>query len=513
MKRALFIFWVCFDLFGFQLSNAQQREYGKVWVQGGNEIFTSTFNTPLVANVLVDSLVFKYFSGGHSNICDSAGNLILVSDGFHIYNKELDTIEGGDKIVPPLIYAEQDGWSTYSQTSIFLPVDDGLYYHVTPTASDSEVINHWSLGVALMDLLLYNVVDMKENGGAGKVVKRMVPLLENVKLSKTQMMACRHGNGKDWWLLKQASDTNMVYIFKFTKDSVHGPFIQGFSGHFPGGDQYGQSVFNSDGTKYSTTCRGAAKVFLADFDRCSGVLSNPLEYHVPALSAHNPSDTGLIDSTTEALAFSPNGRFLYVAHVCNIMQLDLLDTNPVTRWHTVAGLDTTWDASQGYSSMYLGPDGKLYIGNIAGTGGQMSVINNPDVKGAGCNFCPRCFRFPPLHYQGNKYYTGVSQPPCMPNYKLGSTPPCGLAEGIEEQENISLIKLYPNPANATVTIEYSKGGRINIVNMLGQLVLNAELPSGSGMKLIDISSLPAGIYGWTYRTKDLKLNGKLVVNH
>jgi hypothetical protein len=42
---------------------------------------------------------------------------------------------------------------------------------------------------------------MNANGGAGKVVKRMVPALSNAQLRKTQRMACRHGNGIDLWIL------------------------------------------------------------------------------------------------------------------------------------------------------------------------------------------------------------------------------------------------------------------------------------------------------------------------
>jgi len=62
---------------------------------------------------------------------------------------------------------------------------------------------------------------MNANGGAGKVLKRMQPLMENAELRKTQMMACRHANGKDWWLLKQAGDSNTICKFLFTQDSVY----------------------------------------------------------------------------------------------------------------------------------------------------------------------------------------------------------------------------------------------------------------------------------------------------
>jgi hypothetical protein len=58
----------------------------------------------------------------------------------------------------------------------------------------------------------------------------------------------------------------------------------------------------------------------------------------------------------------------------------------------------------------------MYIGNWNGLGKAMSVINNPDVKGVGCGFCPKCFQFPKI---------GAGNPPCMPNYALGADLPCG----------------------------------------------------------------------------------------
>src|SRR5690606_11319369 len=147
-------------------------------------------------------------------------------------------------------------------------------------------------------------------------------------------------------------------------------------------------------------------------------------------TTHNPN-TSDIDKTFAGLAFSPNGKYLYVAKDFNILQLDLTDPNPQTAWYHVAGLDTTWNAFMLHSSMYLGPDDKLYISNCTGLSDAMSVINDPNNKGVACDFCPRCLRFPTFYYNGGKI-TGVASPPCMPNYKLGATnPPCWVT-GVEE---------------------------------------------------------------------------------
>ncbi|MBK6331771.1 MAG: hypothetical protein IPF62_15235 [Bacteroidetes bacterium] len=296
-----------------------------------------------------------------------------------------------------MIYDKYDGFSGYSQSSIILPFADDIYYVITPTASDYEVTTYWNnpgSGRALFDLLLYHKLDMKLNGGAGRVINKASPLLENVKLSKTQMMACRHANGIDWWLLKQAHDTNMIYRFLVTKDSIYNYGIQGFAEpHFTKWDIVGQSMFNKSGTKYATVCMGLNKLFIADFDRCTGELIAPKIINI-ANHQVQPLDTTM-DVAPAGICFSTNGNFIYIVKAFNLFQYELNETDSTLAWYHIANLDTSWGAQfQKWSCAYLGPDNKVYIGNVNGLGKAMSVIDSPDVKGAGCGFCPKCFQFP-----------------------------------------------------------------------------------------------------------------------
>jgi hypothetical protein len=127
----------------------------------------------------------------------------------------------------------------------------------------------------------------------------------------------------------------------------------------------------------------------------------------------------------------------------NIWQYDLQDTT----WYHVAGLDTSYQKFQDYDASYLGPNNKLYIGNFAGLSKQMSIIENPDVKGAGCNFCPRCLRLDTLV---NGY---ISTPPCMPNYSLGAQDCWSLATSQLPNKSMSELVAYPNPATSVLNIE------------------------------------------------------------
>jgi hypothetical protein len=66
-----------------------------------------------------------------------------------------------------------------SQSSLFLPKDSNTFYFITPSMSDARFADCNALINCYFDLLLYNVIDMNANGGAGKVTKRMQPLMQN----------------------------------------------------------------------------------------------------------------------------------------------------------------------------------------------------------------------------------------------------------------------------------------------------------------------------------------------
>jgi hypothetical protein len=472
MKNYFFLFLIPYSLFLIPC-NAQSK-LGNEWINGRGAKVKFINNTIITKyNVLANN---HYFQKGNSNICDTNGNLILCSDGFHIYDSNAILIDGGDSLVPAHYSSHHGGWSAASQSSIFLPMDSNKYYFVTPSNSEGNLCYSCH-----NDVLYYAVINMNANGGAGKVLKRMQPLMENAELRKTQMMACRHANGKDWWLLKQAGDSNTICKFLFTQDSVYNMGFQQFDYPIWGiWDIRGQSTFSSDGRKYATTSHsmGTGKIFLADFDRCYGFISNPKEIIMPTGSQHKP-DTTITEKLSVGLAFSPNGEILYAISICNIYQYDIQNNT----WFHVAGLDTTIQQFQNYDASYLGPDNKLYIGNFAGLSKQMSVINNPDVKGAGCNFCPRCLRFDSLGI-----YAAASTPPCMPNYSLGVDSCWPLSIPTPPNEIAESFGIYPNPASNMLYIKSSSNSKRELYNSIGQLLFTTK------QNEINITKYSKGIY-------------------
>jgi len=85
-----------------------QTNYGQSWVLGLYR-YSIKFDTNNIIHDTTKSYTTPFFRG-HSNICDSTGDLYLISDGMNIYNKSGVLIEDGDTLVPK-------AWADYNQNS------------------------------------------------------------------------------------------------------------------------------------------------------------------------------------------------------------------------------------------------------------------------------------------------------------------------------------------------------------------------------------------------------------
>jgi hypothetical protein len=474
---------ICFVLLASNNSFGQGK-YNNNWITGGVKTYIINFDSINPKVKWYDTTHAFIFAGSHSSVSDSSGEIQFLTNGAKLYNKLGLIIENGDSLIDNKYFDYSNGTTPLSQGSvILLPFDSSLFKVFTGSISDSV----WTAGNYTFDRLYMHVVDMKANAGLGKTIVKKQVVTNNKYYSRVGMTACRHANGKDWWLAKQGADSNIIYTFFVGKDSIAGPFAQGFTTpKYNDADRSGQLIFNQQGTKIANVQEQPNQLFLADFDRCSGQITNPKTFNIPALLIDSYYNYTQLETLPSGLCFSPNGQFLYVVMRSKIFQLDITEVDSVLAWVLLSSVDTLPAWFQYFSLAQLSPDNKIYIGKWGGLDVAWNVIDNPDVKGLGCNFCKRCLRFPK---------NGATSPPNCINYNLGaSATPCWpLAISsllvMNDDWNVAL-------KNELINIQIAKTNqkKLSVFNGVGVLMAERILQNNTHYITINTSSWARGVY-------------------
>src|SRR5690606_2328050 len=312
--------WVILSIGLVQPAIGQYED--RIWLLGYDFWGTdSTFGTTML-DFMYDPVKVVYVPEQKMNIkelfagiSDSSG-LLLYTNGMQIRNRNYQIVPGGDTISYGPFW---QSW-TLDSAQVGLPLAQGSL--IIPLAENS---NDYAIFHSTADYLdtfgvlpeashIYaSIVNISENSGNG-VVMIKDRVVVNDTLAKGKLVACRHGNGRDWWLLSGSNESNVYYsILVRSVDSI-------LVNSAPTGDSVraglGQAGFALDGNLYyrfeglgfSDT---GAYVNIYDFDRCTGLLSNHRWWTVPSY--------GICGA-----AASPNGRYLYVTTALELLQYDLL---------------------------------------------------------------------------------------------------------------------------------------------------------------------------------------------
>ncbi|MCF8245441.1 MAG: T9SS type A sorting domain-containing protein [Saprospiraceae bacterium] len=480
--------------------NAQKHDY--FWVMG----YSSSSTTTAQGGTDIDfnysppdtSYVFRAMNIGYNcaSVCDKDGNLLFYTNGCYIAGPDNLPVMNGGGLNPGWVadeYCEYGYLAVQGSMFIPLPGSDHLY-HLFHLGLE------WVDGIGgVSNFLYHSVIDQSLDNGHGEVVNKNSVLLTDT-LAVGKLTATKHANGRDWWIMTQKMFSDTYYSFLFGPDSIQGPFEQHIGPANMDDNGTGQAVFSPDGSAYAHyDIYNHLNIF--DFDRCSGLLSNPVHIQIPEFGDTLPSVGGL--------AISPNSRFLYVSNTYKVYQFDLW-ADPVALSKKTVGVYDGYASPFGsaFFSCQLAPDHKIYI-NCPGGENVMHVITEPDKEGLACGFAQHSFPLPT--------YNGASMPN-FPNYRLGPLvdSPCdtldyvgAAGEGFPVQ---SLLALFPNPASQYVTADltlpdYSGQHKTELLlfNPLGQAVASHILAPYSSLHRFEVGGLPSGIY-----LVVLKMDGKVV---
>ena len=351
--------------------------------------------------------------------------------------------------------------------------------------------------------LYYSVIDVSLNGGLGEVISK-----NNIALTNSfggGLAACKHGNGRDWWVIALSDSGNIAYKFLLTPDTIvfvnqQTLPVQPFWGFA------GQPVFSPDGEKFAfasgngngTTGYWTSRVQLFDFDRCNG------SFVLDTLIDYSDGNVGV------GTAFSPNSKYLYFSTTEHIYQINADTSDIGSTYQLVATNDTflsVFSTHTNFFNMYLAANGKIYISSTSSVR-HLHEINYPDSAGTSCNVN--------LHnvYTGT-IYIGV---PNHPNYYLGGKigSPCDSLTSLSPlNPPMGDLKIFPNPNNGNFKIMYllpqNKAGKLEIFDINGRAVYSQNLPQWSTLQFISLPKLSNGVYVCSITSNHQRVNKKLVI--
>lgn len=436
------------------------------------------------------------FLATNSSMCDSSGNLLFYTNGAYFADRFDNMMPNGDSINTDYqMPGDPDGY-LLNQAAITLPLPDtsNIYY-----------IFHLSFELVPTPLgyntsLQYSVVDMTLNNGLGDVVKKNQVVIDGGLIGQSYLTACKHANGKDWWIVIPAQESDAYHTILFTGKGIVSDSMQNAGEVIPLKlDGAGQSAFSPDGKTY-VYYNTNVDLYKFDFNRCNGALSN--FQHIPI------EDTCSIWHCQSGFAISPNSRYGYASVTQYLYQIDLL-TGEVVKIADYDGFhDTIVGKPTGFYLAQLAPDGKIYLSCPSSTP-FMHVINEPDELGLACDFVQHGISLPTLNAYGLPHF---------PNYRLGpvSANSCdSLATLSSEPRLFSGFEIHPNPASIELKISLPASNDYNqfqlkITNLLGQPLLSK--PFTGSQTTVDVSKLPLGpIFVQILESGQIRAVGRAVI--
>ena len=448
------------------------------------------FNT---GQLEVDSIIRPMnFRAEEAIICDSSGQLLFYTNGISVANRNHVAMSNGNGLNPGLFTNDwiNDG----------LPIFQGALILPWPNSPSKYILIHETLDYfsnSRPTILYYSVIDLSLDNGLGDVVEKNDTLLER-NLDWGGITACKHANGRDWWVLvhKRSSDSFYKLLIKPTAINIDSQSVGGSISEYGG-----TSLFSPDGNWFATF-DNLSKLRLYNFDRCTGLLSNMQYFNL------------IPDSVIAGgLSFSPSSNVLYVSTLTEVYQFDLTAVNILSTKKTIAVFDGYYSPFPPFASTFLfhmlGPDGKIYI-TAGASVVDLHVINFPDSLDTLCDLQQHSIHLPGF----NK-----NTLPNHLNYWLGpeTGSPCDTILTIKENSiNDFNLQIVPNPvSNQTLNIFYRLPqylqGVLELFDLNGKTVYKYPLPMWSTQQSLIIPNLAFGLYAVSLTSGNNRIVKKIVI--
>jgi len=485
-------------LISFLFSNIiyAQNKYDNIWKLGysgdngkiKNGISLDFRHDPPLATL--DYLTVGY-SATMASLCNKEGDLICHSRGFWLEDASGDTIPGSLNLVCHtdesfIPYILKHGTYGAFQANIMLPTPEkeNKEFFVFNFINDTIRSYANDFAYARCNFTNKNIVTVLEKCHNATNAKQFQP---------GNISACRHGNGRDWWIFAVEFDYRKGHIFLFTKDGIVQDNVFDITGAAYDPFDSGVTCFTNDGKKLAIY-NHLNGLWIYDFNRCNGTVSNFRNIDFKGEKEEIAHNSGM------GIANSPDSRYLYVSRTFYLYQFDLHSPNIAESKTLITQYDPNIDMNLGipnaFNQLQLAPNNKIYMSLMSGED-FLHTIEKPNEKGVACDFKRRSQYLPALH---------AFALPNYPNFNLGKLvgSPCdtvSVATKDIKPEDFG-IKLFPNPSSTIIKIDITLPQydptiktEVVVVDVSGAIVMRYMMPDFAYIAELDISKLPSGVYG------------------
>ena len=403
------------------------------------------------------------------------GDLLFYTNSEYVWDRDHTIMPNGDIQLTGVIPQ-----NTIAQVlSIPVPDEDSLYFIFTNHVQSEP--STYGIRLACLDMTL--------NNGYGDLLFKDSLIYPSQASEK--ITAIRHANGTDIWVVAHSHTGDAFLSHLVTTQGLQGPWVTSNVGKSYASlstDQIGEMKADPSGEKLAVTTYHKPHIELFDFDRSTGIVSDPIV--IPAMGGYDPVPP-YSTSLWYGVSFSPDGTKLYAARQNSInpntaiIQMDVTSDDSAL----IAASKTTITTLNDCFSLQLAPNGKIYTRRI---GNYLGVINYPDSSGTSCGFDPEGIDFgydPDAAWVwGFNNYISLTNFPCLGHF-----------EGLNEVEPESLgLSVGPNPCQGNAVVHFIEPPigpvLIELWDCLSRRVLQSSQQTHSSQMDIDLAGVQPSTY-------------------
>lgn len=220
--KNIFLFILLFHTIGIY-----SQRYDQKWILGYDAVAGQPYGISEL-NFTNNSLNIAWqnypinFGTTQTSMYNETGNMLFCTNGVYVYNSNYDTMKNTIGFNPSPYTSSHIQYGLYIPQGVLAipsPKQDNTYYLFHETVK-------WTDTTGLTPLeLYYSMIDMNGDNGKGEVKAKNIIIIQDT-LIQGQLTACKHANGRDWWIVAPAYFGDGYYRCLLTPEGVQNPIFQ-----------------------------------------------------------------------------------------------------------------------------------------------------------------------------------------------------------------------------------------------------------------------------------------------